>query len=163
MAVVVTEIPYMVNKAAMIQRIAELVRLKKLQGVSDLRDESDRRGMRVVIELRRDANPQIVRNLLYKHTQMQTTFGAIMLALVAGAPKQLTLKEMLEHYLVHRRDVVVRRTRHELRRAEERAHLLEGLKIALKRLDDVIGLIKDRKSTRLNSSHIQKSRMPSSA
>jgi len=144
-AIIVTEIPYMVSKAALIQRIAELVRLKKLQGVSDLRDESDRRGMRIVIELRRDANPQIVRNQLYKHTQMQTTFGAILLALVAGAPKQLTLKDMLEHYLSHRRDVVVRRTRFELRRAEERAHLLEGLKIALKHLDDVIALIRKAK------------------
>ncbi len=144
-AIVVTEIPYMVSKAAMVQRIAELVRLKKLQGVSDLRDESDRRGLRVVIELRRDANPQIVRNQLYKHTQMQTTFGAILLALVGGAPKQLTLKEMLEHYLSHRRDVVTRRTRHELKRAEERAHVLEGLKIALKHLDDVIALIRKAK------------------
>ena len=144
-AIIVTEIPYMVSKAALIQRIAELVRLKKLQGVSDLRDESDRRGMRIVIELRRDANPQIVRNQLYKHTQMQTTFGAILLALVAGAPKQLTLKDMLEHYLSHRRDVVVRRTRFELRRAEERAHLLEGLKIALKNLDDLIALIRKAK------------------
>ncbi len=144
-AIVVTEIPYMVSKAAMIQRIAELVRTKKLQGVSDLRDESDRRGMRVVIELRRDANPQIVRNQLYKHSQMQTTFGAIMLALVDGAPKQLTLKEMLEHYLAHRRDVVIRRTRYELRRAEERAHILEGLKIALSHLDEVIALIRKAK------------------
>jgi len=144
-AIVVTEIPYMVSKAALIQRIAELVRLKKLQGVSDLRDESDRRGLRVVIELRRDANPQIVRNQLFKHTQMQTTFGAILLALVDGAPKQLTLKDMLEHYLSHRRDVVVRRTRYEMRRAEQRAHILEGLKIALKNLDDVIALIKKAK------------------
>jgi len=144
-AIVVTEIPYMVSKAALIQRIAELVRLKKLQGVSDLRDESDRRGLRVVIELRRDANPQIVRNQLFKHSQMQTTFGAILLALVAGAPKQLTLKDMLEHYLSHRRDVVVRRTRYEMRRAEQRAHILEGLKIALKHLDDVIALIKRAK------------------
>jgi DNA gyrase subunit A len=144
-AVVVTEIPYMVSKAALIQRIAELVRNKKLQGIADLRDESDRQGMRVVVELRRDANPQIVRNQLFKHTQLQTTFGAIMLALVDGAPKQLTLKEMLEHYLVHRRDVVIRRTRYELARAEERAHLLEGLKIALKHLDDVIALIRKAK------------------
>ena len=144
-AIVVTEIPFMVSKAAMVQRIAELVRQKKLQGVSDLRDESDRRGMRVVIELRRDANPQIVRNQLYKHTQMQTTFGAIMLALVDGAPKQLTLREMLDHFLAHRRDVVIRRTRYELRRAEERAHVLEGLKIALGHLDEVIALIRKAK------------------
>ncbi|OFX27475.1 MAG: DNA gyrase subunit A [Armatimonadetes bacterium RBG_16_67_12] len=144
-AVVVTEIPYMVSKAAMIQRIAELVRNKKLQGVSDLRDESDRRGLRVVIELRRDANPQIVRNLLYKHTQMQTTFGAMLLALVDGAPRQLTLKDLLEHYLAHRRDVMIRRTRYELARAEERAHILEGLKIALSHLDEVIALIRGSK------------------
>jgi DNA gyrase subunit A len=144
-AVIVTEIPYMVNKASLIQRIAELVRNKKLVGVSDLRDESDRRGMRVVIELRRDANPQIVRNQLYKHTQLQTTFGAILLALVDGIPRQLTLKDMLEHYLVHRRDVVIRRTKYELRRAEERAHILEGLKKALANLDDVIALIRKSK------------------
>ncbi|MBI3998200.1 MAG: DNA gyrase subunit A [Armatimonadetes bacterium] len=144
-AIVVTEIPFMVSKAALIQRIAELVRQKKLQGIGDLRDESDRRGLRVVIELRRDANPQIVRNQLFKHAQMQTTFGAILLALVEGAPKQLTLKDMLEQYLAHRRDVVVRRTRFDLTRAEDRAHLLEGLKIALKHLDDVIALIRKAK------------------
>jgi DNA gyrase subunit A len=144
-AIVVTEIPYMVSKAAMIQRVADLVRQKKLQGVADLRDESDRRGLRVVIELRRDANPQIVRNQLYKHTQMQTTFGAILLALADGAPRQLTLKGLLEHYLAHRRDVVVRRTRYELARAEERAHILEGLKIALEHLDEVIALIRRSK------------------
>ncbi len=144
-AIVITEIPFMVSKAAMIQRIAELVRNKKLQGISDLRDESDRRGLRVVIELRRDANPQIVRNQLFKHTQMQTTFGAMLLALVDGGPKQLTLKEMLEQYLAHRRDVVIRRTRYDLRRAEERAHLLEGLKVALKNLDAVIALIRKSK------------------
>jgi DNA gyrase subunit A len=141
-AIVVTEIPYMVSKAALVQRIAELVRSKKLQGIADLRDESDRRGLRVVIELRRDVNPQIVRNQLFKHTQLQTTFGAIMLALVDGAPRQLTLRDMLDHYLAHRRDVVIRRTRFELARAEERAHLLEGLKVALKNLDDVIALIR---------------------
>jgi DNA gyrase subunit A len=144
-AIVVTEIPYMVSKSALIQRIAELVRSKKLVGVSDLRDESDRRGMRVVIELRRDGNPQIVRNQLFKHTQLQTTYGAILLALVDGTPKQLTLKEMLEHYLVHRRDVVIRRTKYELRRAEERAHILEGLKKALANLDEVIALIRKAK------------------
>jgi DNA gyrase subunit A len=144
-AIVVTEIPYMVSKASLVQRIAELVRQKKLVGVADLRDESDRRGMRVVVELRRDANPQIVRNQLFKHTQLQTTFGAIMLALVDGAPRQLTLKDLLEQYLTHRRNVVVRRTRYELRRAEERAHILEGLKVALARLDDVIALIRKAK------------------
>jgi len=144
-AVIVTEIPYMVNKAALIARIAELVRNKKLAGISDLRDESDRSGMRIVMELRRDANPQIVRNQLYKHTQMQTTFGANMLALVAGVPRTLKLREMLNHYLLHRRTVVIRRTRFELSRAEERAHILEGLKVALKHLDAVIELIKKSK------------------
>ncbi len=144
-AVIVTEIPFLVNKSAMIERMAELVRNKKLAGVSDLRDESDRSGMRIVIELRRDANPQIVRNQLYKHTQMQATFGANMLALVDGVPKTLKLREMLEQYLKHRRTVVIRRTKFELARAEERAHILEGLKVALKHLDDVIELIKKSK------------------
>ena len=144
-AIIVTEIPYMVNKAALIERIAELVRDKKLGGVSDLRDESDRQGMRIVIELRRDVNPQIVQNQLFKHTQMQTTFGAIMLALVDGVPRVLTLRQMLTHYLDHRKIVVTRRTEFELRRAKARAHILEGLKIALKSLDEVIALIRKAK------------------
>jgi DNA gyrase subunit A len=142
MAIIVTELPYMVNKAAMVERIAQLVREKKLGGVSDLRDESDRQGMRVVIELRRDVNPQIVQNQLFKHTQMQTTFGAIMLALVDGVPRVLPLKQFLAHYLAHRKVVVTRRTEFELRKAKARAHILEGLKIALKSLDDVIALIR---------------------
>jgi len=144
-AIIVSEIPFLVNKAALIERIAELVRNKKLAGVSDLRDESDRRGLRIVIELRRDANPQIVRNQLYKHTQMQTTFGANMLALVDGVPRTLKLREMLVQYLNHRRTVVIRRTKFELARAEERAHILEGLKVALRHLDEVIELIKKSK------------------
>lgn len=144
-AIVVTEVPYMVNKSALVQRIADLVRLRKLNGVVDLRDESDRRGMRIVIELRRDVNPEIVRNQLFKHTQLQTTFGAIMLALVDGVPRVLGLKDLLEPYLAHRRAVVVRRTRFELARAEARAHVLEGLKIALKQLDAVIALIRKAK------------------
>src|SRR5713226_99306 len=144
-AIIVTEIPYLVNKAALIARIAELVRNKKLAGVSDVRDESDRSGMRIVVELRRDANPQIVRNQLYKHTQMQTTFGANMLALVGGVPRTLKLREMLDHYLKHRRTVVIRRTKFELSRVEERAHILEGLKVALKHLDEVIALIRKAK------------------
>src|SRR2546425_606490 len=144
-AVIATEIPFLVNKAALIERIAELVRTKKLAGISDLRDESDRSGMRIVIELRRDANPQIVRNQLFKHTQFQATFGANMLALVDGVPKTLKLKDMLDQYLKHRRVVVIRRTRFELARAEERAHILEGLKVALKHLDEVIELIKKSK------------------
>ncbi len=141
-AIIVTELPYMVNKAAMVERIAQLVREKKLGGVSDLRDESDRQGMRVVIELRRDVNPQIVQNQLFKHTQMQTTFGAIMLALVDGVPRVLPLKQILAHYLAHRKVVVTRRTEYELRKAKARAHILEGLKTALKSLDDVIALIR---------------------
>jgi len=145
MAIIVSEIPYMVNKAALIERIAELVRDKKLNGVSDLRDESDRRGMRIVIELRRDVNPQIVQNQLFKHTQMQTTFGAIMLALVDGVPRVLTLKQMLQHYLDHRKVVVTRRTEFELRKARARAHVLEGLKVAIKFLDEVIALIRRAK------------------
>jgi len=144
-AIVVTELPYLVNKAALISRIAELVRDKKIQGISDLRDESDREGIRVVIELRREANPQVVLNQLYKHTQMQTNFGAILLALVGGVPRQLTLRELLWHYLEHRRSVTTRRVRFELARAEERAHILEGLKVALDHLDQVIGLIRASK------------------
>ena len=146
-AIVVTEIPFQVNKSALIARTAELVRNKKLNGVSDLRDESDRRGMRVVIELRRDANPQIVRNQLFKHTQLQTTFGANMLSLVDGVPRTLGLREMLVQYLNHRRNVVIRRTKFELARAEERAHILEGYKIALKFLDEVIALIRRSKDS----------------
>ncbi len=145
MAIVVTELPYMVNKAALVERIAQQVREKKLNGVSDLRDESDRQGMRVVIELRRDVNPQIVLNQLFKHTQLQTTFGVIMLALVDGVPRVLTLHQMLMHYLDHRKAVVTRRTEFELRKAQARAHILEGLKIALKSLSEVIALIRKAK------------------
>jgi len=144
-AVIITELPYMVNKAALVERIAELVREKKLNGVSDLRDESDRRGMRVVVELRRDVNPQIVLNQLFKHTQLQTTFGAILLALVDGVPRVLTLKQLLAHYLDHRKVVVTRRTEFELKKAKARAHILEGLKVALKSLDEVIALIRKAK------------------
>jgi DNA gyrase subunit A len=144
-AIIVTELPYMVNKAALVERIAQLVRDKKLNGISDLRDESDRRGMRIVIELRRDVNPQIVQNQLFKHTQLQTTFGAIMLALVDGVPRVLTLRQMLTHYIEHRRTVVTRRTEFELRKAKARAHILEGLKIAIKFLDEVIALIRRAK------------------
>jgi DNA gyrase subunit A len=144
-AIVVTELPYMVNKAALVARIAELVRDKKIQGITDLRDESDRDGIRVVIELRRESNPQVVLNQLYKHTQMQTNFGAILLALVGGVPRQLTLRDLLWHYLEHRREVTTRRVRFELGRAEERAHILEGLKVALDHLDQVIALIRRSK------------------
>ena len=140
--ILVTELPYMVNKANMLERIAALVRDKKIDGISDLRDESDRSGLRVVIELKRDAYPQVVLKQLYKHTQMQETFGAIMLALVDNEPKVLNLKQILVHYLKHQKDVVTRRTQFDLRKAEERAHILEGLRIALDHLDEVIALIR---------------------
>ncbi|MDI6871675.1 MAG: DNA gyrase subunit A [Bacillota bacterium] len=140
--IVVTELPYMVNKANLIENIAELVREKKIDGISDLRDESDRTGLRVVVELRRDANPHVVLNQLHKHTQMQDSFGVIMLALVNGKPQVLNLREMLQHYLDFQREVVTRRTRFELAKAEERAHILEGLRIALAHLDEVIKTIR---------------------
>ena len=123
----VTELPYQVNKARLIERIADLVKEKRIEGITDLRDESDRRGMQITIELRRDANPKVVLNQLYKYTQMQETFGAILLALVDGRPKILGLKDMLYHYLEHQKDVVTRRTEFDLRKARERAHILEGL------------------------------------
>ncbi len=140
--IIVTEIPYQVNKAKLIEKIAELVREKKIDGIADLRDESDRKGMRIVIELKRNTNPKIILNQLYKHTQMQVTFGVIMLALVDGEPRILNLKQMIYHYLMHQKDVVIRRTRFELRKAEARAHILEGFKIALDNLDAVIKLIR---------------------
>ena len=140
--IVVTEIPYMVNKANLVAKIAELVHEKRLDGISDIRDESDRKGMRIVIELKRDVSANVVLNYLYKHTQMQDTFGAIMLALVNGEPKVLSLKSIISHYLEHQRDVITRRTRYELGKAEARAHILEGLLIALDRIDEVINLIR---------------------
>ena len=141
-AIIVSEIPYQVNKANLITSIANLVKDKKIEGISDLRDESDRDGMRIVIELKRDAQPQVILNQLYIHTQMQTTFGVIMLALVDNRPKVLTLKETLQHFIDHRHDVIMRRTRFELDKAEKRAHILEGLKIALDNIDEIIALIK---------------------
>ncbi|TMQ59261.1 MAG: DNA gyrase subunit A [Candidatus Eisenbacteria bacterium] len=141
-AIIVSEIPYMVSKAALLEKIADLVKDGPLDGISDLRDESDREGMRIVIELKRDAQPKVVLNQLFKHTQMQTTFGANMLALVGNRPLTLTLKEMIEHYIAHRRDVVVRRTRFDLAEAERRAHILEGLKIALDHIDEIVALIR---------------------
>ena len=140
--IVVTELPYMVNKARLIEKIAELVRDKKIDGITDLRDESDRQGMRVCIELRRDVNPNVVLNLLYKHTQMQDTFGVIMLALVDNQPKVLNLCQMLNYYLDHQKDVVTRRTKYDLNKAEERAHILEGLLVALDHIDEVINIIR---------------------
>ena len=140
--IVITEIPYQVNKARLVEKIAYLVRDKKILGISDLRDESDRQGMRVVVELKRDAMAQIVLNQLFKHTQMQETFGVILLALVDGQPKQLTLKDILRHFVSHRVEIVTRRTLFELRKASERAHILEGYAKALDHLDQVIALIR---------------------
>jgi DNA gyrase subunit A len=140
--IVATEIPYMVNKARLVEKIAELVHEKRLEGVSDIRDESDRNGMRVVIELKRDVNANVVLSTLYKHTQMQETFGVNMLALVDGAPKILSLKHALVHYIDHQKDVVTRRTRYDLDKAQARAHILEGLLIALDHIDEVIRLIR---------------------
>ena len=137
-----TEIPYQVNKARLIEKIAELVNEKKIDGISDLRDESDRDGMRIVIELKKDAYAEVVLNNLYKHTPMQDSFGVIMLALVDGRPRLLNLKELLSHFLEHRKEIVTRATAHDLRKAEARLHILEGLKIALDNLDAVIKLIR---------------------
>ena len=144
--IIVTEIPYQVNKARLIEKIAELIQDKRIEGISDLRDESDRDGLRIVVELKRSEIPLVVLNNLYKHTQLQTTFGVIMLALVHNRPEVLNLKQILEAFIEHRREVVVRRTAFELRKAEERAHVLEGLKIALDHLDAVITLIRRAQS-----------------
>ena len=144
--IIITELPYQVNKARLIEKMAELVREKTIEGISELRDESDRDGIRVVLELKRGEMAQVILNNLYKHTQMETTFGIIMLALVNGQPRILSLRRLLSHFLQHRRDVVLRRTRFELRKAEERAHILEGLKIALDHLDAIIALIRSSKT-----------------
>ena len=146
-SIIVTEIPYQVNKASLIERVAELINDKKLDDISDIRDESDRDGLRVVIDLKRDANAQVILNNLYKHTQMETTFGVIMLALVDGRPQVLTLREMIEKFVTHRNDVVVRRAKYELEEAEKRAHILEGYIIALDNIDAIIKLIKASKDT----------------
>ncbi|MBC5715229.1 DNA gyrase subunit A [Roseburia sp. BX1005] len=140
--IVVTELPFMVNKARLIEKIAELVRDKKIDGITDLRDESNREGMRICIELRRDVNANVILNQLFKHTQLQDTFGVIMLALVNNQPKVLNLHQMLDHYLEHQKDVVTRRTKYDLNKAEERAHILEGLLIALDNIDEVISIIR---------------------
>ncbi|BAK46922.1 hypothetical protein CXIVA_09550 [Clostridium sp. SY8519] len=145
--IVVTELPYLVNKARLIEKIAELVRDKRVTGITDLRDESDRQGMRICIELRRDANPNVILNQLYKHTQLQDTFGVIMLALVDNQPKVLNLHELLSYYLDHQKDVVTRRTKYDLNKAEERAHILQGLLIALDHIDEVISIIRGSRTT----------------
>ena len=147
--IVVTEIPYQVNKAKLIENIADLVKDKRIVGISDLRDESDREGMRIVIELKKDANPNVVLNLLYKHTKMQDTFGVIMLALVNNEPKILNLKQVLSHYIEFQKEVVTRRTVFELNKAEARAHILEGLRIALDNIDEVISIIRSSKTTEI--------------
>jgi len=144
-SIIIGDIPYQVNKARLIEKIAELVRDKRIEGISDIRDESDRDGIRIVLELKRGEIAQVILNNLYKHTQMESTFGIIMLALVGGQPHILNLKKLLGYFLQHRRDVVIRRTRYELRRAEEKAHILEGLKIALDHLDGIIALIRASK------------------
>ena len=147
--IIVTELPYLVNKANLIQKIAELVKIKKIDGITDLRDESDREGMRIVIELRRDANANIVLNSLFKHTQMQDTFGVIMLALVNNEPKVLNILEMLKAYIAHQEEVVTRRTRYDLNKAEERDHILQGLLIALDNIDEVIRIIRGSRTTQI--------------
>ena len=147
--IVVTELPYMVNKAKLIEKIADLVKEKKVDGITDLRDESDKDGMRIAIELRRDVNPNIVLNHLYKHTQLQDTFGVIMLALVNNEPRILTIYDMLNYYLIHQEDVVTRRTKYDLNKAEERAHILEGLMIALDNIDEVIKIIRGSRTTQI--------------
>ena len=145
--IVVNEIPYMVNKAKLVEKIAELVHEKRLEGISDIRDESDRNGMRIVIELKRDVHPTVVLNYLYKHTSMQETFGANMLALVNGEPKVLSLREMLYHYIEHQKDVVTRRTKYDLAKAEARAHILEGLLKALDHIDEIVAIIRGSRDT----------------
>ena len=146
-AIIITEIPYQVNKAKLVERIAELVRDKRVEGITDLRDESDRNGMRIVIELRRDVNANVLLNNLYKHTALQTTFGINMLSLVDDQPKVLNLKQMLYYYLEHQKVIVRRRTQFELRKAEARAHILEGLRIALDHIDEIIALIRGSQTT----------------
>ena len=145
--IIVTELPYLVNKAKLIEKIAELVKEKKIDGITDLRDETSREGMRVVIELRRDVNANVVLNKLYKHTQLQDSFGVIMLALVNNEPKVLNLLEMLMLYIKHQEDVVTRRTKYDLNKAEERDHILQGLLIALDNIDEVISIIRSSANT----------------
>jgi DNA gyrase subunit A len=148
-AVILSELPYQVNKATLQEAIANLVKEKKIEDISDIRDESDRRGIRVVIELKRDANAQVVLNQLYKMTQMETSFGVIMLALVNGRPRVLPMRDMIKYYVEHRREIVVRRVRFDLKKAEDRAHILEGLRIALDNLDKIIKIIRSSQNTEI--------------
>jgi DNA gyrase subunit A len=154
-SIVVTELPYQVNKANLIEKIADLVKQKSLEDISDIRDESDREGIRVVIDLKRGSIPSVVLNNLYKHTQMQVTFGAIMLALVNGRPKVLNIRQMMHHYLIHRNEVLVRKTKFELDAAEKRAHILEGLLIALDNIDEVIKIIRGSSDAKIASESLQ--------
>ena len=144
--IIISEIPYQVNKTNLIETIANLVNSKKIEGIADIRDESDRKGMRVVIILKRDAAAQVILNQLYKHSQLQTSFGIIMLAIVEGRPRTLTLKEILENYIRHRKEVVIRRARFELERARDRAHILEGLRVAVSNIDKIIKIIRASKT-----------------
>ena len=147
--IVVTELPYLVNKARLIEKMAELVRDKKIDGITGITDESSREGMRISIDLRRDANANVILNQLFKHTQLQDTYGVIMLALINNKPKVMNLLEMLHHYLKHQEDVVTRRTKYDLNKAEERAHILQGLLIALDNIDEVIRIIRGSRTTQL--------------
>ena len=153
--IIVSAIPFMVNKSRLIEQIAQLVRDKKITEIRDLRDESDRDGMRIMIELKRDAIPYIVLNRLYKHTQMQSTFGTIMLALVDGVPKVMSLREMLRHFIDHRHVVVVKRSEFDLKKAREREHILEGLKIAVDNIDEVIKLIRASRDAEAAGAQLQ--------
>ena len=154
--IIVTELPYMVNKARLIEKIAELVRDKKIDGITELSDQSSREGMRVCIELRRDANANVILNQLYKHTQLQDTFGVIMLALVNNEPKVMNLLDMLNHYLAHQEEVITRRTKYELNKAEERAHILKGLLIALDHIDEVISIIRGSETVQIAKAELIK-------
>jgi len=154
--IVVTELPFMVNKARLIEKIAELVKDKKIDGITELSDQSSREGMRICIELRRDVNPNIILNQLYKHTQLQDTFGVIMLALVNNQPKVMNLLDMLKYYLQHQEEVVTRRTKYELNKAEERAHILQGLLIALDHIDEVIRIIRGSKTVQIAKEELMK-------
>jgi DNA gyrase subunit A len=152
--IVISEIPYQVNKARLLEKIADLVKEKKIEGISDIRDESDRDGMRVAIDVKRDGNALVILNRLYKFTQMEVSFGIIFLAIVNGRPEVLTLKRILEHFIAHRREIIIRRTSYDLRKAEERAHILEGLKKALDSLDDVIELIRSSSDAKVAKSRL---------
>jgi len=154
--IIITEVPYQVNKSSLIEKMAALVRSKKIEGIQDIRDESDRDGIRVVIELKRDAQPEVILNQLYKHTQLQTTFGIINLALVEGIPRVLTLRQMIQYFINHRHEVILRRTRYDLAEAEKRAHILEGLKIALDNIDAIIAIIKKSRNVETAQANLMK-------